>query len=358
MTQTSTRLARQFLAATALMCFVAPAGAQDSAIKWSMQSWFPSNLPQAGTLGKEIERKIEAVSGGNFQIQFFEPGALMPPAECFDAVSAGAIEACWTIAAYWQGRNPAFSIFAATPFGPQWPELLGWFYDGGGKELYEPLYNQFNIHGMPCGGMSPEAAGWFNKEINTAEDFAGLKMRIPGLGAAALDKAGASTQLLAAGDIYPALELGTIDATEFATPSADRVLGFHEVAANYYFPGWHQPATFYELIINLDSWNGLSDTQKVQLEMVCGDNVRQAIVEGESRQSDALAFFDEQGVNVARLPEEVLEALNNHWLAVVEEYSAQSPEFAAAWESLETFRAKHKRWSDLQETHSLEFLND
>lgn len=329
----------------------------DAPARWSMQSWFPSNLPQAGTIGKEIERKISAVSGKNFQIKFYEPGALTPPQECFDAVSAGAMEACWTIAAYWQGRNPAFSIFAATPFGPQWPELVAWFYDGGGRQLYEKLYHKFNIHAMPCGGMSPEAAGWFRKEINSTADLKGLKMRILGLGGAVMDRVGASTQLLPAGDIYPALELGTLDATEFATPSADKILSFYQVAKNYYFPGWHQPATFYEVIMNLDAWKKLSDTQRFQLELVCGDNVRQAIVEGEGRQADNLAFFKEKGIKISRLSDETLKELYDNWLKVVEHYSKQSPEFAEAWKSLQDFREKYKVWHNLQETHSLDFLN-
>ncbi len=339
--------------ATALATVTAQA---DSPAKWSMQSWFPSSLPQAGTLGKEIERKIAAVSGGQFTIQFYEPGAMTPPPECFDAVSAGAIEACWSISAYWQGRNPAFSIFAATPFGPQWPELVAWFYDGGGRELYEKLYEPFNIHAMPCGGMSPEAAGWFRKEITSTADFGGLKMRILGLGGAVMDRLGASTQLLPAGDIYPALELGTLDATEFATPSADRVLGFFEVANHYYFPGWHQPATFYEIIVNLDAWNALSDAQRMQLQLVCGDNVRQAIVEGESRQAEPLAFFNEKGISVSRLSDEILQELHENWLEVVAEYSAQSPEFAEAWESLSKFRENYRGWAGLQETRNLDFL--
>lgn len=326
----------------------ASAQSQSKTVRWDMQSWFPSNLPQAGTLGKEIETKINALSGGQFQIRFYEPGTLMPPPECFDAVSSGAIQACWTISAYWHGRNPAFSIFAATPFGPDWPELMAWYFEGGGKKLHEDLYRPFNMHVLPCGGMSTEGAGWFRKPIETVDDLRGLKMRILGLGGAVMDRLGVSTQLLPAGDIYPALELGTLDATEFATPAADRVLGFHQVAKHYYFPGWHQPATFYHLIVNLDAWKGLSDAQRAQLESVCGDNLRQAVSEGEGRQAEPLKYFAEQGVQIRRLPDEVLAAMHKAWLEVAEDYSKQSPEFAEAWQSLQNFRAQYKNWSKLQ----------
>jgi TRAP-type mannitol/chloroaromatic compound transport system substrate-binding protein len=323
--------------------------AQDQQVRWDMQSWFPSALPQAGTLGKEIERKINEVSGGQFQIRFYEPGALTPPAECFDAVSGGALQTCWTISAYWHGRNPAFSIFSAVPFGPEWPELLAWYFEGGGKQLHQALYEPHNIRVISCGGMSPEGAGWFRQEINSTQDFEGLKMRILGLGGATLDEVGASTQLLAAGDIYPALELGTIDAAEFATPAADRQLGFYEIAEHYYGPGWHQPATLYQLIVNLDAWNNLSDAQRAQLESVCGDNLRQAVAEGEGRQAGPLAYFEEQGVQIHRFPDEVLDDLYQAWLRVADRYSQQSPEFAEAWQSLQDFRADyHGRWRQWQ----------
>lgn len=324
-----------------------PALASDRPVRWNMQSWFPAKLPMVGTLGVAITEKLERVSGGNIRLRFQEPGALVRPQECFDSVAVGALDSCWSISGYWIGKDPAFVVFSAVPFGPDWPGQLAWFYHGGGRELYEELYHQYNIHPLACGGMVPEASGWFTREISSVDDLRGLKMRIFGLGAQTLDRLGVSTQLLPAGDIFPALELGTIDATEFAMPSVDLQLGFHQVADYYYFPGWHQPATFYELLINLDNWNKLSDTQRAQFEIVCGDNVRQGIAEGDFTQIAALKELESKGVQFRQWSPEMLEVYRTEWLALADELAGQSENFRRVWESLVNFRTEYQTWRDL-----------
>lgn len=321
--------------------------ADDKPVRWKMQSWFPSKAPHAGTTGRDIQDKIKRVSGGNFQIRFFEPGALIPPSECFDAVKSGSVDACWSTPAYWYGRDPAFALFSAAPFGPDWPGLLAWFNYKGGKEIYEGLYHKHGMHAIHCGGMIPEASGWFKDEITSPEQLKGLKMRFLGLGALVMDKLGASTQLLAGGDIFPALELGTIDATEFAAPSVDWNLGFYQIVKNYYFPGWHQPATIYDIMINKDKWDALSDTQQAQLEMVCGDNVRQAIALGESMQPDALANHKSKGVEVRRWSPEMLDAMKGAWLEVAAELSAEDATFKEAYDSLSAWQDHYQTWLDV-----------
>jgi TRAP-type mannitol/chloroaromatic compound transport system substrate-binding protein len=313
-----------------------------------MQSWFASKIPLAGTIGKEIETKINIVSGGNIQIRFYDPGALLPPSQAFDAISAGSLDACWSVPAYWHGKDPAFSIFAAVPFGPNWDELLAWFYYGGGREIYDELYHKYNIHAMPCGGMVPEASGWFRKELKSINEVKGLKFRIMGLGASVAEKMGASTQLLPGGDVYPALELGTIDAAEFAAPTVDQAYGFFQVAKNYYFPGWHQPATFYDLMMNKKNWDALSDTQRAQISSVCGDNVRQVIAQGEATQTKALRELQAKGVKIRSWSKKDLDALHAAWLKVAQEYSAKSPMFKKAWESQQNFRKDYRTWKELQ----------
>src|SRR5690606_25730396 len=157
--------------------------AEDKPVRWKVQSWFPTKLPHVGTQITDISKKVKAVSGGSIQFQVFEPGALIPPAECFDAVSNGAVNACWGISGYYYGKNPALAIFSAVPFGPEWPEMLAYFYYGGGKEQYDEIYAKSNIKGIVCGGTVSEASGWFRKEINSVDDLKGMKMRIFGLGA-------------------------------------------------------------------------------------------------------------------------------------------------------------------------------
>lgn len=334
--------------AAALAVGATCAAAADKPVRWNMQSWFPSKLPQAGSIGKAIETKMALVSGGNIQIKFFEPGALVPPPQCFDSVASGALAACWSTPAYWHGKDPAFSVFSAVPFGPGWGELLAWFYSGGGREIYDELYNKHGIHAMPCGGMVPEASGWFKKDIKGVADLKGLKMRILGLGGSTMEKMGVSPQLLPGGEVYAALELGTIDAAEFAAPTVDLALGFHQVAKSYWFPGWHQPSTFYDLMMNKKNWDALSKTQKAQVESVCGDNVRQLIAEGEAAQTKALRELQAKGVKINKWSKADLDALHKAWTTVAQEYSAKSPMFKKAFESQQAFRKDYKTWKDLQ----------
>lgn len=335
------------LATVLLAGSVTMAAAADKPVRWKMQSWFPTKIPHVGSQALDISKKIKAVSGGNIQFKPFEPGALVPPAECFDAVSTGSVDLCWGLSGYYYGKNPALAVFSALPFGPKWPELLAYFYYGGGKEHYDEIYGRNNIKGIVCGGTVAEASGWFRKEIKSAEDFKGMKMRIFGLGAKVMEKLGASAQLLPAGDIFPALELGTIDATEFAMPAVDLKLGFYQVAKHYYFPGWHQPATLYELAINMDKWKGLSATQQAQVEMMCGDNVRQAIAEGEAKQFAAMREIKDKGVTLHAWSPEMIEVFRNAWKEVVAEETANSAEFKKAYDNYMAFRSEYKLWADL-----------
>mgnify|MGYP003951176343 CR=1 FL=1 len=320
---------------------------KDSTVKWKMAATFPSNLNIIGEGGINFINRINVVSNGTINIKYFEPGALVPPLEVFDAVSTGAVDAGWSTAGYWAGKIPAVQFFTAVPFGPNASEFLAWYHEGGGRQLWEEIYERHNLRPVQCEIISPEASGWFRKEITSIEDLKGLKMRFFGLGAKVMDKIGVSTQLLAGGDIYPALELGTIDATEFAMPSIDLDLGFYQIAKHYYFPGWHQPASALELLINLDKWNALSESQQAQIEATCTENVVKSLAMAESRQPKALEELQAKGVILHRWSDEVLKELKNAWHEVVEEQSAQDEDFARVWASLSEFRKSYKTWKDI-----------
>ena len=316
-------------------------------VKWKMASAFPGSLVQIGTLGVRLQNQISKISGGNITIKFFEPSALVPALEIFDAVSTGGVDAGWGTPGYWAGKVPALQLFSSVPFGPPANEYMSWVYFGGGKEFYEELYARHNIKGILCGIIPPEASGWFRKEIKGPEDLKGLKMRFFGLGAKVMEKVGVSTQLLAGGDIYPALELGTIDSAEFSMPAIDLELGFYQIAKHYYFPGWHQQSTFMELMINLDKWNALSVTQQAQIEATCGDNFRHAIAEGEGIQGPALKTLQEKGVELHTWSPEMLAIFENGWNEVVTELVESDEDFAKIWASLTDFRKNYKVWKEL-----------
>ncbi len=323
------------------------ASVQTEKVRWKMASTFPSTLAQLGTLGVRVQDQVDAVTDGAVKIKFFDPGALVPAFEIFDAVSTGGVDAGWSTPGYWAGKVPALQLFASVPFGPPASEYMAWVYFGGGKELFEEIYSRHNIHGILCGIIPPEASGWFREEIKSVEDLQGLKMRFFGLGAKVMDRLGASTQLLAGGDIFPALELGTIDATEFSMPAIDLNLGFYQVAKHYYFPGWHQQSTNFELMINASKWNALSPLRQVQIETVCGDNFRHSIAEGETIQIAALEELQAKGVQIHTWPDEMLDQFRAAWEEVVAEEIAANEDFRRVWESLSGFREKYRLWRDL-----------
>jgi TRAP-type mannitol/chloroaromatic compound transport system substrate-binding protein len=195
-----------------------------------MQSAFPGSAPIIGTSGHRFSENIRRMSDGRFEIKFFEPGALVPALECFDSVSKGAIESCWTTPGYHAGKIPALVFFSAVPFGPQYAEFLAWMKFGGGDELRDDIYARHGLVSIDVIAGHPETSGWFKGEVKELADLQGKKIRFFGMGGKVLQKLGVSTQLIAAGDIYPALERGVIDATEFATPALDINFGFYKIA--------------------------------------------------------------------------------------------------------------------------------
>jgi len=324
-----------------------PPPAEPKTIRLRMGSAYAANLPQLGTLAKRIERDIWRVSDGRLEIKFHEPGALVSPLEMFDAVRAAAIDAAFSSPGFWGNKLPALQLFGAVPFGPSAKEYLAWIYFGGGKELFEEIYHVNGIHSVFCGMIAPEASGWFKRRIRTVEDLRGLRMRAFGLGAKVLRKLGVKTTQLAGGDIFLAFESGAIDAAEFSMPAIDLKLGLQRMAKNYYFPGWHQPATLFELMINLEKWKSLPATAKAQIEAVCGDNIRHGLAEGEAKQYAALKELQAEGVEFRRWPAEILDALKTAWIAVAKEESRADADFRRVWQSLSAFREDYAIWSEL-----------
>jgi TRAP-type mannitol/chloroaromatic compound transport system substrate-binding protein len=325
---------------------VGAAGAQDR-VNWKLASAYPSTLSVLGPAPFQTAEILNTITGGTLDIQVFEPGALVPPLETFDSVAKGAVDAGYTAGTFWAGKDVTFNIFSAIPFGPGADEYLAWMRHGGGLELQDKLYAEHNLKSVLCGVVTPEAAGWFRKEITGVDDLRGLKMRFAGLGARVIGELGVSPQLLAPGDIYLALETGTIDATEFSTPAADASLGFYEIADYYYFPGWHQQSAFAQMLINLDAWNGLSEAHRVAIETACDAAITRTLADGEAAQANALAELEGKGAQIRMLPDDVLVALEAAWADTVVEISAESASFKEAWDSYQSFREGYRRWREV-----------
>jgi TRAP-type mannitol/chloroaromatic compound transport system substrate-binding protein len=342
------------LCLAAAFAFVAVLGFTNDAeaqkrVRWKMQSAFGSSLPHLGTSGVKFSKNISRMSGGKFEIKFFEPGALVPALECFDAASTGSVESCWTTPGYHTGKYPALAFFTAVPFGPQFGEFLAWKWFGGGNKLRAEIYAKHGLISFDNFCIGPETSGWFKKEIKSLDDLKGLKMRFFGLGAKVMQKMGASTQLLAGADIYPALERGVIDATEFSMPTIDIKLGFYQIAKNNYYPGWHQQVSCSEILMNKAKFDALPDEYKAMIEMAAGWSITDTYAETEAKNFVAMdEMLTKYGVTNRRWDDETLKALEAAWLEVVKEESAKDALFKKVADSYFSFREKYKKWGEAQ----------
>ena len=338
-------------AATAISAFVmsGPSSAADKRVKWKLHSAWGSSVPHLGTSGVRFSKNIKRVSGGKFTMKFFEPGALVPGNEGFDATSKGSIEAAWTTAGYDVGKYPALAFFTAVPFGPSMGEYFAWKMFGGGNDIQQEIYAKHNIHQQDCFAIGPETSGWFKMEVKDLKQLRGLKMRFFGLGARVMQKIGVSTQLLAGGDIFPALEKGVIDATEFSMPAMDIKYGFYQIAKNNYFPGWHQQVSISQLLINKKKWDGLADNYKAMVELGCGDSIHHTYAETEYVNPFAMVEMGEKyGVKTRRWRDDQIAVFEKAWNDVVEEDSAKDPVFKRVNESYRKFRKAYAKWGAAQ----------
>ncbi len=310
---------------------------------------FSTALPGLGTPIPRVAEQLDLMSGGTLKMKVYEPGKLVPPFEILDAVSSGKINSGYTTAGYWAGKIPAAPLFSAVPFGPEAGEYMAWLYYGNGLSLYQEMYDQagFNVHVIPCAIIAPETSGWFANEINSPEDLNGLKMRFFGLGGQVMQKLGVATSLLPGGEIFPALEKGAIDATEFSMPAIDARLGFHKLVKYNYFPGWHQQATVFELMINKDVWNDASDQHKAIIENACKASMADSFAEGEAIQHAALIDnVENNGVQIKQWNDDMLATFRTTWEEVAAEQAANDEFFNKVLTDMNEFRDGYAVWKE------------
>jgi len=320
---------------------------ENTVSKWRMISEFPESLPQLGTMATRIAQKVWEISGGELEITTFGPGKLVSDKEILNAVSSGAVEAAFSTPDAWADKAPALQLFSAIPFGPEPGEFLAWYTYGGGKAFFEELLDENGMYGMPCGMIAPEASGWFRDPITSPGEMTGLRMHATGLGAQVLEKLGVHVENKQGGDLFMALESGSLDGVEFSMPAIDLKLGFHKLARHYYFPGWHQPTGVFNLIIHKPSWDSLSKRRKAQIESVCGDNIRFGLAEGEALQYSALKEITKLGVKIHQWPTPFLTTFKSTWLELASEISESDDTFRRVWDSLRTFRRNYAIWSEI-----------
>jgi len=339
-----------FLKATAVallgMGLSAPAFAQTKS--FDLQSVFGLQVPSIGPSPVKWAERVALMTNNEVQIKVHGAGEFVPPFEVFGAVSNGSIPMGFDWVGYWAGKIPVANLVGSMPFGPD-PELfLGWMFRGGGLEIIQKAYDPHNVKIIPCHLVVPEAGGWFNKEIKSVDDLKGLNMRIAGLGAKAMAKLGANVQLVPAGEIFVSLERGRIEAAEFSAPSLDLGLGLQKIAKHYYFPGWHQPASWDTIIINMDVWKGLSEPHQKAMTEACLANITYNNYDQINSQIDAIEKIEAAGVKVERFPDAVLAALHKASVEVMEEEATKDPLFDEAYKSLTAYIKRVGRWGELQ----------
>ncbi len=274
-----------------------------------MQAIFPGTLPLLGKPAFDMADKVRLLTNGSVNFEVKNPGELVATGEVWDAVSTGAVESAWYSVGFAEGIVPSAPLFTTFPFGPDIREYAAWWYNGGGEELFAEITADSNIKTIHCSVLVPEASGWFREEVKELDDLMGKKMRFFGLGASVMGKLGVEAQSMGLADTMSALNTGVIDSAELGFPFLDNLVGMYEFAKYYYFPGWHQQTSFLSVIINMDTWNGLSEAQQATIETVCEAQMLRTMAEGEAVQLEPLAKMQaENGVQVKVWPEEFLAA--------------------------------------------------
>lgn len=277
-----------------------------------MVTAWPPNLPGPGTSAAWLAKQITEMSEGRLSVKVYGAGELTPATGVFDAVSEGAADMYHALPTYWRSKSPGIVLFGNFPFGLMASEQQAWMTHAGGQELYDEMYARFNLKGFLCGNTGNQWMGWFRKELNSLDDFKGVRYRSPGFGGEMYGRLGASVVQLPGSDIFTALKQGTIDAAEFIGPWSDAALGFHQAAKYYYWPGVQEPASAEECVINKKTWDGLSPELQRIVEVACSATYGYSRTEYIARNPIALKrLVEEEGVEVRRVPEDILVAAGN-----------------------------------------------
>jgi len=306
--------------------------------EWKVVTTWPKNFPGLGSAAENLARYVEQMSDGRLTMRVYGAGEVVPAMGVFDAVSQGVADAGHGAAYYWKGKIPSSVFFTSVPFGLNAQEMNGWLHYGGGLELWEEAYAPSNLVPMAGGSTGVQMAGWYNKELNSIEDLRGLKMRIPGLAGEVFVEAGGSAVRIPGGELYTSMQTGVIDALEWVGPYNDLAFGFHEVAKYYYYPGWHEPGSILEFIINRDSLEALPDDLQAIVRYAARAANQDMLDEYTARNNAALQqLIDEHGVELRRLPDDVLLALWRGTRKAMDRLVASDPMAAKVYASYREF---------------------
>lgn len=318
--------------------------------KWKMVTTWPANFPIFQEGAEKFADNIREISNGRLDIHVYAGNELVPSLQVFDAVSQGTVEMGHGASYYWAGIVPEAQFFSSVPFGMTAKGMNAWLYNGGGLELWRDIYEPFDLIPFPMGNTGIQMGGWFNKEINSLEDMKGLRMRIPGLGGKVLKKVGGNPVLMAGGEIYTALERGVIDATEWVAPFHDMRLGLNRAARFYYYPGWHEPGTVFELIINQSKWKTLPSDLKKMVEITAAATSEWIYTQMEFNNQKALLELEtKENIKIVKFPDNVLHKLRLLSKETLDEVAMDNEKFKQVYDAYEKFRRDNQKWDKISE---------
>jgi len=326
--------------AAAASTFPKPALSQGR-MEWRMVTAWPKGLPGLGTGADRLAERITAMSEGKLSIKVFSAGELVPGLQTFEAVQNGTADMGHDTPGFHLGKHRAFAYFFGAPFGMAYPEHVAWLDHGGGQALWDELSANFNLKSFAIGNIGTPPFGWFKRELNSVADFKGLKMRLPGMGAEMIRRLGAVPTLMAPGDLFPALQAGTLDATDFTGPANDLALGFHQVCKYYYWPGVQKPGAVQQTVIAKAKYEALPKHLQEIVRIACQASHQDMLAEYNTINSQAAKVLKEKhNVKFLRLPDEILVALGNAAGDILrEEREKLDPLGRKIWDSYFAFRA-------------------
>ncbi|MGP0094079.1 MAG: TRAP transporter substrate-binding protein [Xanthobacteraceae bacterium] len=340
---------RQFLQAAGLgvaaTTIARPAIAQSTPeLKWRLTSSFPKSLDTLYGAAEIFAKAVGEATDKKFQIQVFAAGEIVPGLQAFDATSNSTVEMSHSASYYYVGKDPTFAFGTAVPFGLNARQQNAWNYFGGGMELLNDFYRKYNVYAIPAGNTGCQMGGWFRKEIKEPADLRGLKFRIGGYAGEVLARVGVVPQQLAGGDIYPALERGTLDACEWVGPYDDEKLGLNKVAQFYHYPGWWEGGAVLHNFINLEKWNGLSPTYQSIIRSASSRANEWMLAKYDASNPAALKRLISAGAQLRPFPPAVMDVCLKASLDLYQEISANNAAFKKAWESTLAFRNDEYLW--------------
>ncbi len=328
----------------------APAIAQEQPkINWRCISSFPKSVDTIFGASELLVRYVKEASDGQFDIQLFAAGEIVPGGQVLDAVENGTVQMGHTASYYYVGKNPAFAFGTAVPFGLNARQLNAWFYEGGGNDMLNEFYAKSGVYALPAGNTGAQMGGWYRKEINTLDDLKGLKLRIAGLAGKVVEKLGVVPQQIPAGDIYSALERGTLDAVEFVGPYDDERLGFYKVAKYYYYPAWWEGGAALHMMFNLEQWNALPKSYQAMLESACQAINASMLASYDYRNPAALRRLVAEGAQLRPFSQDIMNASFEAAKEVHDEISASNEDYRTLLESQNAFKQDAYLWAQLSE---------